>query len=97
MAAWTALTVAVRATHFQDKPYHFLDSPVLPESPSHVPVGAVCPETLRLGRPDGVRVAAKEMKAYEARLQRSANLPKYDILIKPRINESHVKLFLPPA
>lgn len=34
--------------------------------------------------PDGVRVAAKEMKQYEARLQRSATLPKYDITIKPR-------------
>jgi hypothetical protein len=38
--------------------------------------------------PDGVRVAAKEMKHYEARLQRSATLPKYDIIIKPRITES---------
>jgi len=35
--------------------------------------------------PDGVRVAAKEMKEVEARLQRSATLPKYDITIKPRI------------
>jgi Rhodopirellula transposase DDE domain len=34
--------------------------------------------------PDGVRVPAKEMKRYEARLQRSATLPKYDITIKPR-------------
>ena len=41
--------------------------------------------------PDGVRVAAKEMKAYEARLQRSATLPKYDIVIKPRLTESRVK------
>src|SRR5512135_2412322 len=38
--------------------------------------------------PDGVRVAAQEMKQYEARLQRSATLPKYDILIKPRVAES---------
>jgi transposase len=38
--------------------------------------------------PDGVRVAAKEMKSYEARLQRSAALPKYDIKIKPRIARS---------
>ena len=37
--------------------------------------------------PDGVRVAAKEMKEYEARLERSATLPKYDITIKPRITE----------
>jgi hypothetical protein len=41
--------------------------------------------------PDGVRVAAKEMKPYEARLQRSATLPKYDIVIKPRLTESQVK------
>jgi hypothetical protein len=33
---------------------------------------------------DGVRVPAKEMKAIEARLARSATLPKYDITIKPR-------------
>ena len=32
---------------------------------------------------DGVRVPAKEMKLVEARLQRSATLPKYDITIKP--------------
>src|SRR4051812_48221716 len=38
--------------------------------------------------PDGVRVAAKEMKEYEARLQRSATLPKYDITIKPKAAES---------
>jgi len=41
--------------------------------------------------PDGVRVAAKEMKSYEARLERSATLPKYDIVIKPRLTESQVK------
>jgi Rhodopirellula transposase DDE domain len=33
--------------------------------------------------PDGVRVPRKEMKQYEARLERSATLPKYDITIKP--------------
>jgi len=33
--------------------------------------------------PDGVRLSKKEMKPYEARLQRSPTLPKYDILIKP--------------
>ena len=33
--------------------------------------------------PDGVRLTKKEMKPYEARLQRSATLPKYDITIKP--------------
>jgi transposase len=41
--------------------------------------------------PDGVRVAAREMKEYEARLQRSATLPKYDITIKPRTTEPWVK------
>jgi len=41
--------------------------------------------------PDGVRVAAKEMKEYEALLQRSSTLPKYDIIIKPRVTESQVK------
>ena len=41
--------------------------------------------------PDGVRVAAKERKEYEARLQRSATLPKYDIIIKPRAAERQVK------
>lgn len=34
--------------------------------------------------PNGIRVAAKEMKEIEARLQRSATLPKYDIVIKPK-------------
>jgi hypothetical protein len=34
--------------------------------------------------PDGVRVPAKEMKGYEARLERSTSLPKYDITIKPK-------------
>jgi hypothetical protein len=33
--------------------------------------------------PDGVRLTAKEMRPYEARLQRSATLPKYDIIIRP--------------
>ena len=41
--------------------------------------------------PDGVRVPAKEMKQYEARLQRSAALPKYDITIKPKATEPQVK------
>ena len=40
--------------------------------------------------PDGIRVPAKEMKAYEARLQRSATLPNYDITIKPRSPEVQV-------
>jgi transposase len=41
--------------------------------------------------PDGVRVPAREMKLIEARLQRSATLPKYDITIKPRNTEQQVK------
>jgi hypothetical protein len=41
--------------------------------------------------PDGVRVPAREMKAIEARLERSATLPKYDITIKPRAAEPVVK------
>jgi hypothetical protein len=41
--------------------------------------------------PDGVRVPRKEMKAIEARLERSATLPKYDITIKPRAAEPAVK------
>jgi len=41
--------------------------------------------------PDGVRVSAKEMKPIEARLHRSATLPKYDITIKPKITAPQVK------
>jgi hypothetical protein len=41
--------------------------------------------------PAGVRVSAKEMKGIEARLQRSATLPKYDITIKPKATETQVK------
>jgi DDE family transposase len=33
--------------------------------------------------PDGVRLSKKDMKPYEARLQRSKTLPKYDIIILP--------------
>ncbi len=33
--------------------------------------------------PDGVRLTKKEMKPYEARLERSKTLPKYDISIRP--------------
>jgi hypothetical protein len=40
--------------------------------------------------PDGVRVPAKEMKLIEARLHRSATLPKYDITIKPKATETRV-------
>ncbi len=40
--------------------------------------------------PNGVRVAAKEMKQVEERLQRSATLPKYDIVIKTGTTEMQV-------
>jgi len=40
--------------------------------------------------PNGVRVGTKEMKRYEARLQRSTALPKYDITIKPIPTEMQV-------
>jgi transposase len=40
--------------------------------------------------PNGVRVAAKEMREYEARLERSATLSKYDIIIKPKTNDPQV-------
>jgi transposase len=40
--------------------------------------------------PNGIRVAAKEMKMIEARLQRSTALPKYDIVIKPTTREMPV-------
>jgi transposase len=40
--------------------------------------------------PNGVRLSRKEMKPYQARLERSATLPKYDITIKPTPNESLV-------
>jgi transposase len=33
--------------------------------------------------PDGVRITKKDMKPYEARLERSKTLPKYDITIRP--------------
>ena len=41
--------------------------------------------------PDGVRVPAREMKQIEARLERSATLPKYDITIKPKMPDLQVK------
>jgi len=40
--------------------------------------------------PTGVTVRDREMKQVEARLQRSATLPKYDITIKSRTPESQV-------
>ena len=33
--------------------------------------------------PDGIKLSKKDMKPYEARLERSKTLPKYDIKIKP--------------
>jgi hypothetical protein len=33
--------------------------------------------------PDGIKLSKKEMKPYEARLERSKTLPKYDITIRP--------------
>lgn len=39
---------------------------------------------LRGDYPNGVRLSKKEMRPYEARLERSAALPKYDITIKPK-------------
>ena len=40
--------------------------------------------------PNGVRLSRQEMKPYQARLERSATLPKYDITIKPRLARSLV-------
>jgi hypothetical protein len=39
---------------------------------------------------DGIKLSKKEMKPYEARLQRSKTLPKYDIIIKPKLPETRV-------
>ena len=35
---------------------------------------------------EGVRLSKKEMRPFEARLQRSAALPRYDITIKPQLS-----------
>jgi hypothetical protein len=40
--------------------------------------------------PEGVRLSKKEMKPYEARLERSGTLPKYDITIKPKTHKRQV-------
>jgi transposase len=40
--------------------------------------------------PAGVRLTKKEMKPYEARLDRSKTLPKYDITIKPKTDSMPV-------
>jgi hypothetical protein len=37
--------------------------------------------------PAGIRLSKKEMKPYEARLERSRTLPRYDITIKPKLSE----------
>ena len=44
------------------------------------------PEVSRLEGeyPEGVRLTKKEMRPVEARLERSATLPKYDITIRPQ-------------
>ena len=39
---------------------------------------------------EGVRLSKKEMKPFEARLHRSAALPKYDITITPSQNARQV-------
>lgn len=41
--------------------------------------------------PNGVKLSQPEMAPWEARLQRSATLPKYDITIKPLIARSAVR------
>ena len=45
--------------------------------------------------PDGVRVAAKEIKSMAARRQRAATLPKDDITITPKATEAQVKYTWP--
>jgi hypothetical protein len=40
--------------------------------------------------PNGIRLTKKEMKPYEARLERSETLPKYDITIKPNRRQRQV-------
>jgi hypothetical protein len=40
--------------------------------------------------PAGVRLTKKEMKPYEARLERSKTLPKYDSTIKPKARQRQV-------
>jgi transposase len=47
-------------------------------------------ECLHGDYPEGVRLTKKEMKPYEARLQRSETLPKYDITIKPKTPKPQV-------
>ena len=40
--------------------------------------------------PEGVRLSKKEMRPYEARLERSKTLPRYDITIKPKTGKRQV-------
>jgi hypothetical protein len=47
-------------------------------------------ERLEGDYPEGVRLSKKAMKPYEARLERSKTLPKYDITIKPKAHERQV-------
>ena len=47
-------------------------------------------ECLQGDYPQGVRLTKKEMKPYEARLERSKTLPKYDITIKPKTHARQV-------
>ncbi len=42
-------------------------------------------------------VPAREMKKIEARLEHSASLPKYEIVIKPKPTDPQVKSLLPNA
>jgi len=45
----------------------------------------------------GVKLSTKEMEPSEARLERSATLPKYDITIRPKSQPAAVVWFLPLA
>lgn len=47
--------------------------------------------------PSGMKLSRKEMKPWEARLDRSLTLPKYDITIRPQSQPAAVIEFLPLA
>jgi len=47
--------------------------------------------------PDGIRLTKKEMKPYEARLERSEALPKYDINDSTKPTAMRVNQHLPLA
>jgi len=57
------------------------------------------PETAQLPGEysSGVKLSTKEMEPSEARLERSATLPKYDITIRPKSQPAAVVWFLPLA